>query len=279
MSFLIRTDAQGNQIWRRLYGGIATQSGAVRIAADGGILTWSAYRESDWEFEWQQTMLTKWSPGGSILWQRKVMKDYQVGTTDMEILDDGSIIASASVVNRAALLKFSPEGDSLWTREYTLFSGYHFMYDVQPTSDGGFVGTGAAFSFAPTDPGIQTHQVIWVVKTDSLGCVVPGCNTVGVEEYVMDLNEHLRVWPNPVASGAPLTLSFTPPLEFTPNGPLRVVVLDALGKQVHEENFTDHTPIGIGAPLTLHTSFAPGVYHLHLTDNTRWLAGASFVVE
>lgn len=281
MSFLIRTDAQGNQLWRRLYGGIATQNGAVRVAADGGILTWSAYREPGWELDWQQMMLTKWSPTGNILWQRKVMKGYRVSTQDMKVLPDGSIVGAGVIVNRAALVKFSPEGDSLWTRQYTLFSAAHGFYDVQQTSDGGFVCTGAAYSFPPTDSGVQTHQVIWVVKTDSLGCVVPGCNTVGVDEYVMDLNEHFRIWPNPVASGAPLQMSFTPPPEFTPNGPLRVVVLDALGRQVHEERLQngDHRERS-GASLTaLSTMLPAGLYHLHLTDNTRWLAGAKLVVE
>ena len=225
-------------------------------------------------------MLTKWSPGGSILWQRKVIKDYQVGTTDMEILEDGSIIAAGTNWNRSVLIKFSAEGDSLWSREHTLFTGYHFLYDVQPTSDGGFVGTGATTGGFFT-PGIQTNQVIWVVKTDSLGCVVPGCHTVGVEEYVMDLNEHLRVWPNPVASGAPLTVAFTPPPEFTPNGPLRVVVLDALGKQVHEELIAQggHRERSEASLTALSTMLSPGLYHLHLTDNTRWLAGKSVVVE
>jgi hypothetical protein len=272
-SFLIRTDPEGNQIWRRLYGGVAGQNGAVRIAADGGILTWSLYREPGWELDWNQMMLTKWSPSGSILWQRKVHKNYFVTTQDMEILPDGSIVGAATILNAAALVKFSPEGDSLWTREYTLFGSLHGFYDVQATSDGGFVCTGAAFSFPPSDPGIQTSQVIWVVKTDSLGCVVPGCNTVGVEEYLMDLNEHLRVWPNPVATGAPLTLAFEPPHEFTPNGPLRIVVLDALGKQVHAER------VQVGTCQLANLPLATGLYHLHLTDNTRWLAGANFVVE
>ena len=273
MSFLIRTDAQGNELWRRFYGGIATQNGAVRIATDGNIITWSAYREPGWDLDWQQMMLTKWSPGGSILWQRRLNKNYRVSTQDLEVLPDGSIVGAGVIWNRAALVRFSSEGDSLWTREYTLFSGSHGFWDVQHTSDGGFVCTGAAFSLAPLDPGIQTNQVIWVVKTDSMGCVVPGCHTVGVEEYVMDLNEHLRVWPNPVASGAPLTVAFTPPPEFAPNGPLRLVVLDALGKQVHEKR------VQVGTCQLANLPLAAGSYHLHLTDDTRWLAGKSFVVE
>jgi hypothetical protein len=89
----------------------------------------------------------------------------------------------------------------------------------------------------------------------------------------MDLNEHLRVWPNPVAAGAPLTVAFEPPQEFAPNGPLRVVVLDALGKQVHEQR------VQVGTSQLANLPLATGVYHLHLIDSTRWLAGAKVVVE
>jgi len=110
---------------------------------------------------------------------------------------------------------------------------------------------------------------------------VPGCNTVGVEEYLMDLNDYLRVWPNPVGAGAPLTVSFNPPQEFTPNGPLRVVVLDALGRHVHEERLQKggHHERSEAIMTAFSAKLSPGLYHLHLTDNTRWLAGASIVVE
>jgi hypothetical protein len=104
--------------------------------------------------------------------------------------------------------------------------------------------------------------------------------SVGGASQSLGEGPRMRVFPNPVASGAPLTFAFDPPQEFTPNGPLRVVVLDALGRQVHEERVQfgsrqlANLPAG-QAGLQL----ATGVYHLHLTDNTHWLAGANFVVE
>ncbi|MCC6578035.1 MAG: hypothetical protein IT228_11890, partial [Flavobacteriales bacterium] len=59
-SFLIRTDAQGDQLWLRYYGNRASVNGAVRVLADGHIVTWSEYREQAWPSYWQQVMLTKW---------------------------------------------------------------------------------------------------------------------------------------------------------------------------------------------------------------------------
>jgi hypothetical protein len=273
-SFLIRTDPNGNELWRRFYGNRASVNGALSIAADGSIYTWSAYRQQNWPIDWQQMMLTKWDPDGNVIWTNRVNYNYFTSTHDMEILADGSLVGTGALLNQAVLVKFNADGDSLWYRNYALVSGQNYFYDVQPTSDGGFVCTGYASRFVPLEPNYVTDQIIWVVKTDSLGCVVPGCHTVGVEEYLLDLNEHLHVWPNPVASGTPLSLSFTPPPEFAAKGPLRVVVLDAAGRLVLEENFTTHN-----SQITLHTALTRGTYHLHLRDDHRWLAGRTVVVE
>jgi len=281
-SFLIRTDAQGNQLWRRNYGNrAAAVNGAVRVAADGGIITWSEYRDPAWPNDWQQMMLTKWNASGGIVWQKRSHYNLVSATYDFEILPDGSMIASGTSLLNGVLAKFSSEGDSLWSRTYAFTHDYHLLYDVQPTSDGGFVATGTAYRYAPLDPEFQTNQLIWVVKTDSLGCVVPGCHQVGVQEYALDLNEHLRVWPNPV--GGQLWFSFAPPPELVPQGPLRAVLLDAQGRTVLEESFPGamgHREQREAVPLSLSTISLPcGTYHLHLSDGRRWLAGKTIVKE
>ncbi len=274
-SFLLRTDADGNELWRRYYGNVGSQNGAVRVAPDGGIITWSAYKEPAWSLNTQEMMLTKWNAEGQVVWQRMYLYNYLNYAFDMEVLPDGSIIATGAYLNKAVLIKFNAEGEELWSREHAVLHGQHYLYDVEPTSDGGFVCTGVAWRSQTLDPQIQQSQTIWVVKTDSLGCVVPGCQLVGVEEYLLDLNEHLRIWPNPVARGTPLQLSFTPTPEFMPNGPLRLVVLDAMGRQVHEKSIGT----GTGTRQLANLPLAAGLYYLHLTDGTRWLAGGKVVVE
>ncbi len=271
-SFLIRTDADGNLLWRRDYGNRATAvNGAVRIANDGGILTWSEYRDPLWPNNWQQMMLTKWNASGGIVWQKRSHLNNLTSTYDLEVLPDGSFIGSGTSLLNGVLAKFSSTGDSLWSRIYSFTHDFHLLYDVEPTSDGGFVATGTAYRYAPVDTALQTNQIIWVVKTDSLGCVVPGCDQVGVREYALDLNEHLRVWPNPVSDR--LWLGFEPPAELAPQGRLHVLVLDATGRQVQSTAFT-------GTTLQLATgNWPPGIYHLHLSDGQRWLAGRTVVKE
>lgn len=276
--FLIRTDATGQQLWRRNFGYYSGTTNAVRTTADGGILTWSRYNNESGPGipnTVGKMMLTKWDADGDILWQTMHNRSSATFTQDMEVLEDGSIITTGELGMYAVLGKYNSAGDSLWGRRYHILGNRNVLYDVEPTSDGGFIATGMGTRYAPVDTGFVTNQVIWVLKTDSLGCVEPGCHTVGVQEYLMDLQEHLRVWPNPVGPGQPITLAFTPPPAFVADGALRVVVLDAAGRVVFEQPFTE--------PVSVRTLQVPqlsaGRYHLHLTDDTRWLAGAGVVVE
>jgi len=279
-SFLIRTDVQGNELWRRNYGNRANVNGAVRVAADGNILTWSEYREPQWpNWYWQQMMLTKWDPAGNIIWQMRSHYNDYVNTFDFEVLSDGSIIATGTSLLEAVLAKFSSTGDSLWSRSYTPTDGGCYLYDVQPTSDGGFVATGTAYWY-DQPPEYQTNQLIWVLKTDSLGCVVPGCQNVGVQEYALELNEHLRVWPNPASDVVHLELTLPPGAVL--HGAVRAVLLDMLGRQVSTWPVQRQ-----GDVLTLSAPLSPGegqgvragTYYLHLTDERRWLAGSTVVIE
>jgi len=275
-SFLIRTDADGNQLWRRNYGGRASAvNGAVRVASDGGIITWSEYREDEWPNDWQQMMLTKWNAAGSIVWQKRSHLNIVTSTYDIEILPDGSFIGSGTSNLNGVLAKFSPTGDSLWSRTYSFTHDFHLLYDVQPTSDGGFVATGTAYRYEPLDPQFQTSQIIWVVKTDSLGCVVPGCQNVGVREYLMDLNELLRIAPNPVHDVLSAVLSLPPGSEVS--GAVRAVLLDAQGRQVAAWLMARD-----GDELRLNENVGAlpsGAYYLHICDAARWLAGGKVMVE
>ncbi len=116
---------------------------------------------------------------------------------------------------------------------------------------------------------------MWLLKVDEHGCVVPGCHTVGVSEYAADLNKYFTLWPNPVQAGSAINFSFEPPDGFKPNGDLRAVVLDALGREVLSRSFPSSR-----SQFTFGTVELPaGIYHLHLTDQRSWLAGAKLVVQ
>jgi hypothetical protein len=122
---------------------------------------------------------------------------------------DGYVAAGIAVVDTgrtgAILAKVSPEGDSLWMRQYlyvTTVGCYHAIYDLEPTPDGGYVMVGEARPYNAYDtlypPPIQQG---WILKVDEWGCLVPGCQLdVATEEVPNENQLKLKVYPNP-ASG------------------------------------------------------------------------------
>lgn len=273
-SFLIRTDANGNQIWRREFGMDGGSSISLSVTDDGHIVTLTMYRETWWPSYWYEVMLTKWDTAGAIVWQERSHYGYVTSTYDLEILDDGFVISGMDL-GFGMIAKFDQYGDSLWSRRFSVSHGEQYLYDVEPTSDGGFIATGLAYRYPPLDPELLTTQIIWVIKTDSMGCVVPGCHTVGVQEYVMDLNEHLKVWPVP--TDGILNLELPLPLEFDLDGPVQAILLDPLGREVGSWPVPRQNDV---LRLQQHLpELSSGTYYLHLKDQRSWLAGAKLVVE
>ncbi len=276
-SFILRTDALGNEIWVRYFGAETNGDfGALRVNSVGEVVTWTPYYDDTFQNQyWGQFMLTKWNADGDIVWQQRSHYGYDYYTSDLAILPDNSIIAVGKHVQGAQLMKFSPEGDSLWTRTYLAFpSGDdHLLFDVQATSDGGFVAAGSCQQyFGDPTPTLITE---WVVKTDSLGCVVPGCQNVGVQEYEIGLQEQLVLSPNPANDR--LTFQLPLPNGFALEGKSRVVILDAQGRAVLEQSVTASNSELNG--LLDVGELPSGLYYFHMRDQRRWLAGGKVVVE
>ncbi|MCB0793872.1 MAG: hypothetical protein KDB88_03970, partial [Flavobacteriales bacterium] len=230
---LIRTDSIGNQLWRRQYGNLGWKIPSVRMAVDGNIVTYSDYKEGLGSGAWQQIELRKWSLGGVLMWSKKSHWSPNSSSVpgDFEVLPDGSIVCSIWHAGACHIAKFTADGDSLWSRGYVVYAAWgvseNMPYDIDPTSDGGFVVCGETEQGIndPT-PGLQT---MFLIKTDSMGCVVPGCHLVGVQEYAFDLQSYLKLFPNPVAQGGVATVALDLP-DGVDVGPVELVVQDVMGR-------------------------------------------------
>lgn len=274
-NFLIRTDSMGNQIWRRQFGGYGISPPSVRSTLDSNIVTWCDHKLSGGSNYWGQYMLTKWNAAGLVLWQKKIALSYVPVAGDLEVLPDGGFICTGKYNANAVILnRFSATGDSLWSRVFEVFDFYHYTYDVELTNDGGFVfcGTVRQDTTGPT-PNLQT---MFVIKTDSFGCVVPGCQSVGVQEYELGLQEHLLIAPNPAHDRIGLSLQL--PEGYAIEGAVHAVLLDATGRQVAEQEVERNGNV-LSSTLHLAPSTPAGLYYLHVKDRGKWLAGGKVVVE
>lgn len=154
----------------------------------------------------------KFSPPNNIHWTLQLHTPHLAPAlnelTAIVKADDGSGYVLAgyfaryseeeNVDKRGWLVKISPEGDSLWERQLrflapTPLSDFHEIYDLEATSDGGYVMAGQVLY----DDGNPPMQRAWLLKVDEYGCLVPGCHLVSTEEETAAPNLALQLFPNP----------------------------------------------------------------------------------
>jgi hypothetical protein len=278
----LRVDSFGEEAWSRTWGGQFTDPAAHLLATtDGHAVVASANRYNSNNGPALLYMAKLDSTDGSFVWEHF----YGAPTFNttlfavQEVEPFGDLIATGQAFQNdgevGVLLRTTSEGDSLWMRYYAyhdavIDTGDAQLRDVLPTPDGGFIAVGVAFGIGPYS------QDVWVIKTDSMGCIEPGCNLIqGMETQVTNLRGALSVAPNPVASGGTVQVSIVLPENFVPQGHLRLTVVSDDGRIVKEETLP-----GAGSAFSFPpSSFSAGLYHLHLSDATRWISGAKLVVE
>jgi len=161
--FLIKLDNEGHEQWIRHYLGEFTRINALIETSVGGL----AMTGSDPGF-----IITVTDSVGNIEWMRTAgytpTIDVDRGVDIVETYD-GSIVAltwgSITAAPDIDLLKYSAEGDSLWTRTYGGIGSEH-AYDLLKTPDNGFIILGE-IELDGSAGGFETQA--YVVKADENG--------------------------------------------------------------------------------------------------------------
>ncbi len=250
----------------------------VTTAANGDALAATAWNIGGSLGE-QRACLFRSNSMGSVLWSKRYGPTTNTALLVVQEATGGDLIATGLTYEgpnaKGLLLRTTSDGDSLWMRNYMYYdsvvqAGQGALYDVQPTPDGGFIAAGVALAI----PG-QYTQDVWVVKVDSMGCLEPGCHLIqGMEAQVTNLRDALSVAPNPVAAGSSVQATIRLPASFVPQGALRLTVVSSDGRVVDEQRVVDAS-----VPQRMQVPLRGGLYHVHLSDATRWLSGAMLVVE
>jgi hypothetical protein len=338
--FAIRTDAQGNELWRRTYGQAAPLTdgliavwelssgdfimGGAKYTSENTFQRWIQRTDALGNVTWEQLwpaiergagafieplsngdclMASNWSFAPDFQAQRFHMSRIDV-VTGFVIWDElyggvhpfqalfsaketpsGDLIACGvseeSGFMQGVLLRTTAQGDSVWMRKYwyqdSIYTqGTGQFYDVLPTPDGGFIATGPTYRYQPVQPNFPPgySQDAWVVKVDADGCIVPGCNSVGITEQATNLLDALRIWPNPVASGQAITVQ----LELPPSVahlPLQLSLVGMDGRLAMQPT----VPQGLSSFSLPLSDLASGVYYVHVTSEGKWLTGGKLVVQ
>jgi len=168
--YLIKTNALGDTLWTRTYGGDDSDEGySVQQTIDGGYII--AGLTSSYGAGGADVYLIKTDASGYTLWTRTYGGySYDIGNSVQQTADGGFIIAGVTNSFGAGesnvyLIKTDTSGDTLWTKIYGSADDEE-GYSVQQTTDGGYIITGDIFFLS-----LETRDV-FLFKTDSSGDIL-----------------------------------------------------------------------------------------------------------
>jgi outer membrane protein assembly factor BamB len=285
-----RIDSVGAVRWSQTWGGGYKESNAQLAEVSDGNTVVAGGWSYDANFALVKPYLAKLdSTDGSIIWQQEYGPEtYSTSFFAAKERPNGDLIACGVCYyggdQQGLLLRTTSEGDSLWMRSYfyqdTLMQdGTGRFYDVLPTEDGGFIAAGAAYHSATIGYPAGYSQDTWVVKVDSMGCIVPGCDATGITEIITNLGSALTLYPVPLRRSQGddlLHVGIHLPQSFKTDGVLTLSVISLEGKLLHQQQVPTSAPDEI--TLTV-GDLAAGTYTVHLSDAHTWIAGKKFVVE
>ncbi len=164
--YLIRTDAEGNLLWEKTFGGIVEDAGyGVTQTSDNGFLLTGVTRTPGIEFT--DLIVIKTDDSGTLLWEKRMGSAHSDGGYAVTETSDGNYVVggfSGAYVTSlySYMIKMDPQGNVIW-EQHT--AAWCYLYSVQETSDGNLIWAG-------TDGGSTSHCHGSMVKTDANGALI-----------------------------------------------------------------------------------------------------------
>jgi TolB-like protein len=165
--FLIKTDANGNIIWAKTYGGTYwDEASSVQQTLDGGYIVVGftpSFGAGGWDI-----FLVKTDANGNVIWAKTYGGTDDDWAYSVQQTSDGGYIVAGRTASFGAglsdvfLVKTDADGNIIWAKTYG-GTGDDLVSSVQQTSDGGYILAGFTASFG------AGGGDIFLMKTDASG--------------------------------------------------------------------------------------------------------------
>jgi hypothetical protein len=154
--WLVKTDADGNQLWSRTYGGAGNEEAQSLVqTSDGGYALAGSTGE--------RILLVKTDASGNMEWNQT----YSGTAYSLVQTGDGGYALAGYIHlpehNTFWLVKTDADGNMQWSNTYGLGNTDYRAYSMIQTDDGGYALAGTGYRGVLGGPGI------WLVKTDASG--------------------------------------------------------------------------------------------------------------
>ncbi len=255
-AIIVKVSPEGQLIWRkRIPSPEYTEIlNAAYTQNDGSILFVGAGINPGPDREFSYLLLINIDNIGNVNWTKHIFKGYSNYNASTVFDKQGNIICGGTYQRSFSskadgwICKFKPNGDTLWSRVISKYNKLsEQFFNIGNASDGGYYLTG--FSWIDGD----NSSKAWIVKTDSFGCVVPGCQrTVSTEDIVNGKEKAFVLFPNPVTN----KFYFLSRIEDV--GLYRLVIFNLQGQILQTYPF--NPSIGTQYEVDLNTEIVSGNY-------------------
>ncbi len=283
---IYETDVAGNTFFSKTFGTTGYDKGYYanlsinKTAIISSHLLDTTLNEGDYEYT---SCITKMDLDGNIHWRTFFNNPYLQFFYTTRDFEDGSIVAigikeiDTNYVYNGFICKLDSNGVVLWERTYTNNPIYdHYLFDFQKTADGGYICSGAG-----TDGDEFFYEgPMWLLKLDSMGCLIPGCdatpiiNTQGID------NTFFIVYPNPISNTSTVEINIPPNFQIIPGKKLSLNIYDIAGKLADRySNIIVNNPNEVIRFNIYKKNLAKGIYEAELNYGGNSLGAVKVVVE
>lgn len=264
--------ADGTEEWSHAYGSAGIDNSGFVTAMDDTTYLIACGIRPGLGFVYRAA-LKKVDAEGDPVWTTLRPVDEPSSHATSPIVDDQGRIVAAGIrvvlgIQHGLMMAYSPSGQILWERIFISDpSASQAIYDLRPTDDGGYLLAGYAL-----DAG-SGNTAPWLIKVDSMGCLVPGCHLFdGVEEQCVPGKVRITINPNPANELIEVDLSGS--IEALKEPVLRIVRADGTELGASPIMRVEEARVQLDV-----SGWSSGLYHVHLVDGRRWIAGSKLVVD